>query len=258
MRKAPLAAAAFCLGLAGLFSSPAQAHYPWINADGYSLHTGESPKINIGFGHRYPLGSFLRQEDVEGLILLDPAGGEIPLKSENAIEFQPEEGLNGPGVYTVAGQRKAGFYTKTTDGGKRQSKEGLNNVLKCSNSHMAMKALLTAGDEPGGVNKTPVGHPLELVPQANPAVLRAGGHFPVQALLRGKPYQGRLLATYMGFSTEKDVFAYTCNTDKDGMGRIRILQPGIWLIKAEYEEPYADQNVCDVESFSATLTLEIK
>ncbi|MCI5160484.1 MAG: hypothetical protein D3917_00365 [Candidatus Electrothrix sp. AX5] len=42
------------------------------------------------------------------------------------------------------------------------------------------------------------------------------------------------------------------------MDKIRILQPGTWLIKAEYEEPYSDQKVCDVESFSATLTLVIQ
>ena len=258
MRKATFTTAAFCLGLAGLFCSPAQAHYPWLNTDGYSRHLGELPKITVGFGHRYPLGRFLQQKDLEGLTLLDPAGRAIPLTSENSFEFEPEEGLKKPGVYTVAAQRKAGFYTKTTEGGKRQSKEGLSNVLKCSRSHMGMKALLTAEDKVGELNTTPVGHPLEIVPQANPAALKAGDYFPVQVLLRGKPYQGKVFATYMGFSTEKDVFVYAAKTDRDGMGRIRILQPGIWLIKAEYEEPYSDQKVCDVESFSATLTLEVK
>lgn len=260
MRKATLTTAAFCLGLAGLFCSPVQAHYPWLNTDGYCRHLGELPKITVGFGHRYPLGRFLQQEDLAGMTLLDPAGRVMSLISENAIEFEPEEGLKEPGVYTVAAQRKAGFYTKTTEGGKRQSKEGLSNVLKCSRSHMGMKALLTAGDKAGesALSKNPVGHPLEIIPQANPAALKAGEYFPVQVLLRGQPYQGKVFATYMGFSTDKDVFAYAAKTDRDGMGRIRILQPGIWLIKAEYEEPYADQTVCDVESFSATLTLEVK
>jgi len=32
----------------------------------------------------------------------------------------------------------------------------------------------------------------------------------------------------------------------------------IWLIKAAYEEPYADTKVCDKETFVATLTLEIQ
>ena len=166
--------------------------------------------------------------------------------------------MSEPGVYTVAAQRKATFYTKTTDGWKKQSKEGLDNVLRCSRSHKSAKALLAVDAEGATLEKGALGHPLEIIPQVSPASLRAGDYFPVQLLLRGKPYQGKLFATYMGFSTEKDVFAYTAKTDKEGMGKIRILQPGVWLIKAEYEEPYPDQKVCDVESFSATLTLEIR
>jgi uncharacterized GH25 family protein len=259
MRKV-IAAGALTIGLSSLFSSQALAHFPWINTDGYTLHNGETPHISIGWGHRYPLGRFLRQEDLESMSLRGPGGYEIPLKASNSMEFESEEALSTPGTYIVAAQRRTGFYTKTTEGGKRQSKEGLENVLRCSSSHMTMKALLTVGEaeEAEEVNTTPVGHPLEIIPQASPASLRAGDYFPVQLLLYGKPHQGKLFATYMGFSTEKDVFAYTAKTDTEGMGKIRILQPGIWLIKAEYEEPYPDQKVCDVESFSATLTFEIQ
>ncbi|WP_339137721.1 MAG: DUF4198 domain-containing protein [Candidatus Electrothrix sp. GW3-4] len=248
------------LALIVLSSSQAFAHFPWINTDGYTHHSGGTPHISIGWGHRYPLGRFLRQEDLENMSLRGPGGYEISLKASNSMEFEPEEALSTPGTYTVAAQRKTGFYTKTTEGGKRQSKEGLSNVLHCSRSHMTMKALLTVGEteEAEALNTTPVGHPLEIIPQASPASLRAGDYFPVLLLLYGKPYQGKLFATYMGFSTEKDVFAYTAKTDKKGMGKIRILQPGVWLIKAEYQEPYSDQQVCDVESFSATLTLEIQ
>ncbi|WLE96180.1 MAG: DUF4198 domain-containing protein [Candidatus Electrothrix communis] len=249
---------AICLGLTVLFGNQAFGHYPWVNADSYSRHTGETPKINIGYGHGYPLGSFLQQEDLEGMDLLDPAGQKIPLKAANVIEYETEEALSEPGIYTVAAERKTVFYTKTTEGWKKQSKEGLKNVLRCVRSHKSTKGLLAVDAEDAAVNKDAVGHPLEIIPQANPASLKAGDYFPVQLLLRGKPYKGKIFATYMGFSTEKDVFAYTAKTDQEGMGSIRILQPGVWLIKAEYEEPYPDQNVCDVESFSATLTLEVK
>ncbi len=257
MKYIPLITAVM-LSLTTLCYSPAQAHYPWLNADNYSPHTGETPKMTVGWGHRYPLGSFLRMEDVENMSLRDPAGQEIPLQIIDTAEFKPGEALETAGMYTVAALRKSGFYTKTTEGGKRQSKEGLKNVIKCSRSHMATKALLAVGDAAVDMDITPVGHPLEIIPRVNPAALRAGDDLPVQLLLKGKPYSGRIFATYMGFSTEKDVFAYTAKTDRQGIGKIHLLQSGIWLIKAEYEEPYSDQQVCDVESFSATLTLEIK
>ncbi|XCN74318.1 MAG: DUF4198 domain-containing protein [Candidatus Electrothrix aestuarii] len=256
MRK-HYATLALFLGMTVFGSTQALAHYPWINAESYFPHAGESPKINIGYGHGYPLGSFLQQEDLESMSLTGPTG-QIPLKEANIIEYEPEEALSEPGIYTVAAQRKAIFYTKTTDGWKRQTKEGLKNVLRCSLSHKSAKGLLTVDAEDATMDKKALGHVLEIVPQANPASLRAGDYLPVQLLLRGKPHQAKLFATYMGFSTESDVFAYTTKTDKEGMGRIRILQPGIWLIKAEYEEPYSDQKVCDVEAFSATLTLEVR
>lgn len=163
MRKV-IAAGALTIGLSGLFSSQALAHYPWVNADGYSLHTGVSPKINIGYGHGYPLGSFLQQEDLEGVVLFDPAGKELPLKAANVIEYESEEALSEPGVYTVAAQRKATFYTKTTDGWKKQSKEGLDNVLRCSRSHKSAKALLVVDAEGSAIEKGALGHPLEIIP----------------------------------------------------------------------------------------------
>ncbi len=173
------------------------------------------------------------------------------------LEFEPENNLSKPGSYIVAAKRKTGFYTKTTQGGKRQSKKGLSNVISCSLSHMSMKAILSVGEEQGAVDSK-VGHPLEIIPMANPAELSAGDYLPIQLLLHGKPYKGKIFATYMGFSTEKDVFAYTSKTDRQGRGKIRILQPGIWLIKAEHIEPYPNQDECDVEKFIATLTLEVK
>lgn len=246
------------IGLSSLFCSQVSAHSPWINSDNYSLHSGATPHINIGWGHRYPLGRFLLQEEMENLVLRDPSGKELPMKAVNIIESEPEEALTTPGTYTLTGQGKEDFYTKTTEGGKLQSKEGLKNVIKCWHSSMGMKSLLTVGEKSDALDKSPAGHPLEIIPLANPASLQSGDYFPVQVLLNGKPYVGKIFATYMGFSTESDVFAYTTKLDKKGKGKIRILQSGIWLIKAEYEEAYPDQKICDVEWFSATLTFEVK
>ncbi len=245
------------LGLTALFCTQAQAHFPWINVDNYSPDTGDSAHITIGWGHRYPLGGFLKMADLENIAMVGPDGGKEPVSSVSDLEFQPENNFSKPGSYLIVAKRKTGFYTKTTQGGKRQSKEGLKNVIKCSRSQMCMKAIINVGDGQGKVDSK-VGHPLEIIPLANPAELKAGDYLPVQVLLHGKPYNDKIFATYMGFSTEKDVFAYTSKTDRQGKGRIRILQPGVWMIKVEHQQPYPDQDVCDVESFIATLTLEVK
>ncbi|MDA3971115.1 MAG: DUF4198 domain-containing protein [Desulfobulbaceae bacterium] len=256
MKKISIITAMY-LGLAALFCTQAQAHYPWINMSNYSPDPGESVQMTIGWGHRYPLGKFLKKGDLESIVIVGPDGKKIPVSTASELEFEPENNLRNPGAYLVAGKRKTGFYTKTTQGGKRQSKEGLSNVISCSRSQMSMKAIINVGDGQGTVNRK-VGHPMEIIPMTNPAQLKAGDYLPIQLLLHGKPYKGKIFATHMGFSTEKDVFAYTSKTDRQGRGKIRILQPGVWLIKAEHTQPYPNQDECDVEKFIATLTLEVK
>ncbi|MBU0681522.1 MAG: DUF4198 domain-containing protein [Proteobacteria bacterium] len=245
------------IGFFGLLCTQAQAHFPWINTSNYSPEPGESVQMTMGWGHRYPLGKFLKKADLENIVIVAPDGKKEAAVSLSDLEFEPANNFSTAGAYLVGAKRKTGFYTKTTEGGKRQSKESLNNVIKCSRSQMTMKSIINVGDGRGKVDRK-LGHPLEIIPLANPAELKAGDYLPVQVLLHGKPYNDRIFATYMGFSTEKNVFAYTSMTDRQGMGRIRLDQPGVWLIKVEHQQPYADQNVCDVESFIATLTLEVK
>ncbi len=244
-------------GLLVLFCPRAEAHFAWINLDNYNPEPGGNVQITIGWGHRYPLSGFLKQADLESIYLLNPAGKKESVLSVSELQLEPENGLGSTGPYVVAAQRKTGFYTKTAHGGKRQSKEGLSDVIKCYRSHMSMKAILNAGQgREEFIGR--VEQPLEIIPLVNPADLRAGDYLPLEVMLHGKPFKGMIYATYMGFSTEKNVFAYTTRTDSRGRGMIRILQPGIWLLKAEYEQPYPDRDVCDVESFVATLTLEVK
>lgn len=246
----------FCLALI-VSSSPASAHFPWINAADYSISPGSSPDLTIGWGHAYPFAPFLKKDSVEGLSLSGP--GKILPRAvfESDMEISTEAGLTTPGAYIVSLSRKPGFHTKTATGYHSSSKEGLDNVIACSYSHMGAKAILTVGDGKGKVD-TPVGHPLEIIPLTNPSGIRPGDMMDVKILYKGNPWSGLVYATYAGFSTEKETFAYTTKTDKQGVARIRMLTHGVWLIKASQEEDYPDAAQCDIEKYLASLTFEIK
>lgn len=235
----------------------AYAHYPWINLSDYTPEPGTALMITVGWGHRYPLDGFLKKDALENIYLVDSSGKKRAIHAVSDLEFQSEASISEPGAYIIAAKRKAGFYTKTTQGAKRCSKKGLKNVIKCFHSHMCTKAIVNVGAGEGKVD-TCVGHPIEIIPLANPAGLKTGDYLPVEVLLKGKPFKGMIYATYVGFSTEKNTFAYTTSTDKMGKGRIKILHSGVWMIKADHKEPYPDQSECDVESFVATLTFEVK
>jgi len=236
------------------FSAPVYAHYPWINLSDYTPETGSALKMTIGWGHKYPLAGFLKKSSLESLEIRGPEKTELGFVSD--LEIESQASISKPGAYIVSAVRKPGFYTKTAQGGKRASKENLKNVIKCFFSHMCMKAIVNSGDGKGRVDKV-IGHPMEIVPLKNPVDLHAGDYMPVQVLCNGKPFNGYVFATYAGFSTQKETFAYATKTDKKGKGKIRILKSGVWMIKAGYEQHYPDEKVCDVESFVATLTFEV-
>lgn len=249
-----------CLSLftvMALGSTSAHAHFPWLNLTDSTIDKGESCKMNVGWGHAYPLGGFLTNKDVVGVTIHSAMGGEPKVSTVNDIEYEPSEGFSKEGTYLIATERKSGFYTKTTSGGKRSSKKGLENVIKCSYSHMYAKAVLNVGQE-GGKADHPVGHDIEIIPQVDPISLRAGDYMPVQMTVKGKPYSGMLYATYVGFSNDKNVFAYAVQADKKGHAEVKILQAGTWLLKVQEEFPYPNQEECDVESYVAALTFEVK
>lgn len=248
----------FCLALLALVATclPARAHFPWINLEDGAISPDRHLKWTVGWGHRFPLAGFMQAADVEEMGITGPGGASLEAAATSELEFHSTEGLTKPGAYLVAVKRKAGFYTKTTEGSKRQSKVGLQNVLSCSRSNSFMKAIANVGTTDGKVD-TVLGHGMEIVPLANPASLRVGDFLPFRVLLKGKPHRTDFSATYGGFSTEDGVYAYAAGTDKDGLGKIRILSPGSWLIKVEFREPFADPSECDEETYLATLTFEV-
>ncbi len=244
------------VALAILWSGPACAHYPWVAMDKHTLGKNEAPLIRIGWGHKFPLDGFLKADDLEEIFMLSATGAQIPVTPSSEAEFTTGARL-ADGVYVVAAKRKASFYTKTIEGGKRQSKRGLANVVKCSWSIMSMKAIIHVGAGGGSVDVV-AGHPLEIIPLANPGKLKVSDTLPIRILLNGKPYKGEVSVTYSSFSGEKNAFAATITTNETGQAVIKITTPGIWLIKTDHEMPYHLPEECDVKSYVATLTFEAK
>ena len=239
-----------------LCAGEARAHYPWVEVGDSASGAKNGPQIRIGWGHSFPSENFLSGDDLEELFLLSPTGARIAMQPKTATEFAIQKRL-ADGTYLVAAQRKVSFYTKTIDGGKRQSKKGLDNVLKCSWSTMSMKGVVTVGAGKGAVDQL-VGHPLEIIPLANPAQLKVGDMLPVRVLFRGKPYSGEIAVVYHTLAEKKETPTDPFTTDADGRGSLRIASPGVWLLKVQHELPFARPEECDVESYVATLTFAIR
>lgn len=239
-----------------LFSAAAAyAHFPWVSVPDYSLKQDKTSPVYVISGHSFPVDVPIEADRLGSLELVNPDGSRSGLEQKGAIYMTPE--LKAAGTYVLLATQKNSFYTRTKDGGKRQSKEGLSDVIKCSYSAKTMKAVLNVGAGDGALSNR-FDHPLEIIPLNNPAKLSVNDYLDVQVLLHGKPYDGMLFATYAGFSNEENTYAYAVATNEEGKASIRILSTGSWLVKTNIEQPYKDPKVCDVESYTATLTFGIQ
>ncbi|MBK8162243.1 MAG: DUF4198 domain-containing protein [Gammaproteobacteria bacterium] len=237
------------------YATVSHAHFPWVMVTDYTAEQDKAATAYLGWGHSFPVAGFMAEDRIGTLELVSPDGSRGGLDKKDAGYATPE--LKTAGAYVLLASQKGGFYTRTKSGNKRQSKEGLSDIIKCSFSSNTMKAVFNVGAGDGDVSKR-FDHPLEIIPLDNPGNLRVNDHLKVQVLLHGKPYDGMIYATYAGFSNEENTFAYAVGTDDDGTASIRILSTGTWLIKANAEQPYPDTKVCDVESYTSTFTFGIQ
>jgi uncharacterized GH25 family protein len=242
------------VAIGALGATPAEAHFPWLMPSNYHPAEGKSADVYLSYGHHFPFEGFLAGDRIDSVEIVDPAGKHAPLKSDGSGAYATPRLAEG--AYVVLASQKGGFFTRTRNGNKRQSKEGLSDVIGCSYSSNTMKAVLNVGSGNGAL-ETKFGQPLEIVPLSNPAALKVGDFMDVQVLMKGEPYDGMVFATYAGFSAE-GAYAYAVEADNQGKASIRILNPGQWLVYANAKRPYKDAKVCDLESYTATLTFGIR
>jgi uncharacterized GH25 family protein len=244
-----------------LIPTPSHAHYLWLTADKYDPKPGETITISIGWGHKFPRDSEPRAKMVSKmtLFILDPQGKKIPLeikpKGEKGVE-PIKARLEKPGTYLAVLTMKA-FVSKTTEGYFYKSKDKLENVLKSSWSETVAKAIINVGSRRGEIFSKELGYHYQIVPLENPINLKEGDFLPVKVMLNGKPGRTQIYARYASFSQDKDTFAWTCRTDKEGVARVKLLKKDLWLIKTNDSLPYENPKKADQYSFIATLTFEM-
>ena len=121
-----------------------------------------------------------------------------------------------------------------------------------------VKTLLHAAAVPTAVAMTTLGLPIEIVPLAQPATLKPGESLPVKVILGGKPFpNGRLCATYAGFKSETDTYAWCGRLDAGGKATVPIKEPGWQLLRITHMQARQDDPQADWESWWASLTFEV-
>jgi uncharacterized GH25 family protein len=253
--------------LAFLMSAPAlRAHDLWIEPSSFRPVEAQLFAVRLRVGEAFRGEPVPRMEKrIERFVAVGP-GGEIPL---NGVEGADPAGwavLSKPGTWLLVYDSHQSPIE--LDGPKFEAylaEEGLERISKLRAERgqttarskeifsRCAKALVTVGNGPAEGFDRVLGLPLELVPEASPAGLPAGGELPVLLLFRGKPLAGALV---VAVPREAPADKISARTDADGRVRLRLDRMGQWLVKAVHMEPAPAESGADWESFWASLTLQ--
>lgn len=239
--------------LSTLVASPAQAHMLWLNVENYVPEVGKPVHIQIGWGHKFPKDEVIKEGLLKRIYALDQQKKEISLKQRALAEFDfiPEK----DGVYSVLASIHPGFLTKTVEGYKLQSKEGLKDAVSCFNFDMRAKAVLNISETKKGFDMI-ASDPLEIVPLKDPSRLKKADVLPLKVFFGGKLLTNvNLSATFEGFSDGKDL---SIITDNEGVGQLKLTEKGRWLVTVVHEIPYPDSRICDKYRYTYSLSFDVK
>jgi uncharacterized GH25 family protein len=148
------------------------------------------------------------------------------------------------GTFIVTGVRLPQIWATTSDGLKQVAKKspGASNPYKIEKF---AKALVNVTPTDNGFS-TAIGDKLEIVPLTNPTTIKPGDELTVRVLFKGQPLANNVYATYDGFSKEENTYAYYTEGHKDGTAKVKITQPGIWMVRVQHSvpEPSEDYDRC--------------
>lgn len=260
--------AALAIALA-LTATTAAAHDFWIAPSSFRPDAGSALSLRLRVGDDRDGDPVPRNPKLIERFLLAGPDGEQAVDGPPGADPAGYVRLGGPGLYLVGYQSGRSRHDLSAEQFEQVlAEEGLEHVsvLRRSRGDSARrstevfsrsaKALLAVGGEAGAGFGRLLGLPLELVPEANPYQLEAGGELALRLLFRGQPLEGALVEAFR--LPERQVrLAARSGAD----GRVRLRMPGgggRWLVKAVHMVPAPPETAVDWESFWASLTFELR
>jgi len=153
-------------------------------------------------------------------------------------------------TFIVTGARLPQIWATTPEGFKQVTRR----TTSASNPYKIekfSKALVNVTPADNGFSAI-IGDTLEIVPVTNPATVRPGDEMTVRVLFKGQPLSTNVYATYDRISKEENTYAYYTEGHKDGTAKVKITQPGIWMVRVQHTVP---EHTKDYDRYVARATL---
>ncbi|MDR2459536.1 MAG: DUF4198 domain-containing protein [Deltaproteobacteria bacterium] len=246
--------------LAFSLACPAMAADFWA-----SIQESELDKpavVALGYGNKFPTPEPMSERFFELHYLpVKIVGTQGPVEASTGLEawiFTTTTPL-AAGFYQVLVESKPAFWSRAGSGPQENKpKNEVDGATSCTVYVNYGKAVITLGTPTGTDYSAIQGQKLEIVPQKDPSTIKNGEPFPVQVLFDGKPaVRAEVSAFFAGFTEDNSSYAFSGNTNDQGVVNIIPLRAGTWLARVTKSQDYADKAVCDRESFTSTFTFTV-
>ncbi len=251
-------AIALVLALAG----SAAAHYTFIFPEQFRVAAGESLTIGFHASDGFPESTKLPKRLESATLHTAKGSNPLPAFREDGkrqiVTITPPAGysivtaINPASTENMKATEFADYLKEESLTHIIEERARLNETDKPGRERYSMylKSIVLSGAADDGYKRV-VGLPIEFVPEADPAQMKAGQTLAMRVLFKGKPApELQVFATTTGKPT-----ANIGKTDKNG--RISIpVSSGVWRLHTILMERVTLTDA-DWESFWATLTFEI-
>lgn len=227
-------------------------------------HTDAKSGKNIPFSamvaHR-----FMASEEIEDSSYVDIYLVENGKKSKEVALTENKQFLTLDGVVTptqkggaiISAHRRAMAWSKTTKGWKIGDRKTLKGVLETNLYEKFCKVQLSVDGDDTGFD-TVLGDRLEIVPLSSPLAARPGDELSFKILFDGKPLAATVQAGFDGFSPYNNAYAFSGDTDENGVITIPMDSKGLWLVRVSHDAKPKDEKNHGKHNIRAIYVFEIR
>lgn len=230
----------FSLLLTGslFFSQSANAHEFLLKPSNAHPDKNELVKVQAQAAH-----VFMQSEEAEPLadveLFLRQKAKDTPVvlkENPKNLCLEGSFSLSEAGAALLVGHRKAQVWSQTTEGvlegGRKELEAKGKTVISVDKYEKFTKTLLNSHLSEPSFNQA-IGQELEIIPVGDVSKLKVGDELECQLLYKGKALIAPIWATYDGFSSESNTYAYYTESPKETF-KVKISAKGLWLVRAEH------------------------
>jgi len=258
------------LSLLLFIAAAAGAHDLYLRSTPFHLTKLGSVKLSMYLAEAFPgKAEKWRGEKTAHFQVVGPNG---TIELEGKRESDPSVELSANGTYLIAWSSTPSYITIDSkhfeeyvrlEGYKNvledRKKNGKSNADGSEKYSRNLKTFVQVGGKTTDNFSHALGTTIEIIPGRNPYTLKVGDELSVQLLFNGKGVpDARVMATFDGFSLDHDVYAQTVQTNANGIAKIRITKPGIWMVRANQMVPLTGDPKAEWESFWSNCVFEVR